>query len=239
MSAERQGGERCPRQERSPARHTHGCHPGAMTDLPAVPLEPSDEDDGGVWTPDGDPWPRRCEALAAVLAVVLAFLILGAALVAAGIPLGGVGPSGQTAVPVADRLRFAAQNVSPFDGLVALAAVLLVALDGITSGERRAASTAAGKLAIYAVAVMSLIVSVAAAARFIDVLAGHVDLSVTVPGHVVYRLGIALPQGATFLLASAACWLAFRTWGDGDNAEIDLEMEMEMEMEGFEWAEEE
>ena len=34
---------------------------------------------------------------------------------------------------------------------------------------------------------MSLIVALASAARFVDVLAGHVDLIGSLPGHVMYR----------------------------------------------------
>jgi hypothetical protein len=78
---------------------------------------------------------------------------------------------------------------------------------------------------------MSVIVGLGAAARFVDVLAGHVDLIASLPGHATYRVGVALPQGATALLAAAACWLAFRTWSDEDGAELRLEMETEAEAE--------
>jgi hypothetical protein len=196
-----------------------------MSDLTPLQLDP-DAADGGVIGDDEDPWPRRCEALALLLAAVLAFLILSAALVAAGIPLSS-GNAGQSALPVVDRLRYASQGVTPLDALIALGGALLVALDGITSGERRGTSTAQGTVALYGIALMSLMVAVASAARFVDVLAGHVDLIGSLPGHVMYRLGLALPQGATSLLAAAACWLAFRTWNDADRVELELQMETE------------
>ncbi len=74
---------------------------------------------------------------------------------------------------------------------------------------------------------MSLIVALASATRFVDVLDGHVDLIGSLSGHLMFRFGTALPQGATSLLAAAACWLAFRTWNDADRVELELQMETE------------
>jgi hypothetical protein len=109
-----------------------------MSDLSPLLIDPEDAD-SGVIGEEEDPWPGRCEALALLLAAVLAFLVLSAALVAAGIPLGGVGPSGQGA-SVALRLRYASQDLSPFDGLVALAgrcSLLLMGSRRVSQGAPR------------------------------------------------------------------------------------------------------
>jgi hypothetical protein len=52
----------------------------------------------------------------------------------------------------------------------------------------------------------------------------------------MFRFGTALPQGATSLLAAAACWLAFRTWHDADRVEVESQIEVEeAEFDDEEW----
>jgi hypothetical protein len=201
-----------------------------VSDLPAVPLTGDDEQaDDGPLEPEADPWPRLCEMLALALAGVLLCLLLGAALLAADAPLGATG-AGVAHIGLATRLRYGSEYISTLDGLVAVGAVLFVAFDGIASGERRGASTTLGNVALYAAAVLSLVLAVASAARSVDIVAGNISLiGPTVHGRVPFRIGGALLQFATCLLAIAACWLALRTLGDGDRRELEEAMEGEGE----------
>ncbi len=159
---------------------------------------------------DDYPWPQRCEALAALLVIVVVVVL------ATGIAQAAAIRSTGTTFGLGDRLRFAAQALSPFDGVVLLVATLLVALDAITSGDRRGPATRVGRAALAGVIALSVAIVVGGAARLVDVLAGHVGPLGRFPSTVAERLGPALGQVASVLAAAAAGWLALRTIEDGD-----------------------
>jgi hypothetical protein len=189
-----------------------------MTDLPPLPVDPDVEEIVEDEVADGvDPWPRRCELIALILAIVLGCSLLGAGLVAAGLPLGGAAGS---SVDAGARLRYAAQNVSPISGVIALVAVLMVALEGISTGVRSGPSTPAGRVALYGTAVMSAIVAVAGGGRGVDLLAGHINfIGPSIHGALQYRAGAALAEAGTLLLGVTACACAFWTLDDRDKTD--------------------
>jgi len=191
-----------------------------VTDLPPLPVEPTDDpsDDGGDDLADfvgdrGDPWPVWCECTALALDAGAVCLIAGAVLVAVGVPLTG----SAVGISAGDRLRYAAENVGFLPSLLAFAAALLVGADGITSGERRGPATDAGRIAVYTAGVIGLIVAMVSVARTVDILTGHVNVvGPATPAHYAFRAGFALDQVVGLLVGGAACWLAFRVLDDRD-----------------------
>jgi hypothetical protein len=166
-----------------------------------------------------DPWPVWCERLALLLGIAVTCLIVGAALTGIAVPgftfTNGAGRSVHPSV--VERLRVASLPISAFDGFLLLAAAILLALDGITSGERRRLTRPMGAVAAYLGATLAAIIVVVSGARCVDMLLGHVEAQ-TVPIQYTFagRLTAALPQAASALVAAAACWLAFSCLDNDD-----------------------
>lgn len=167
---------------------------------------------------EADAWPVRCEVTALVLTGVLGLLVAAAALFAADFPI-GTGTAGGPGLVA--HLRWGEQYLSPIDGLVAVGATALVAFDGLTSGERRGASTLYGKIALWGTGVLAALVALATAVRGIDVLAGHFYVNApAIPGRPGLRVGGAADQWATAMPAGVACWGVWKLLEDTDVREV-------------------
>jgi len=169
-------------------------------------LDEADEEDE---PEEDDPWPGRCEILAALLVAVVFCVLVQGIFVAVGLSFGT-----DTTITFADRLRQASVVLSPFDGVVLLVAAFLVALDGITTGDRRGPSTTVGRVASVGVIVLTVVIGLGAVARLIDVLAGHVNTGGFGPEPWSSRLGSAFGLLSSVLAALAAGGLALRTLDD-------------------------
>ncbi|MHB8662882.1 MAG: hypothetical protein ACYDH6_09380 [Acidimicrobiales bacterium] len=167
----------------------------------------TDRDEGD----DTDPWPARCEAVAAFLIGSVVCSVVGSVVAASTRP-GGIG----TDLGFLDRLRLAALSIGAFDGVLLVVALVLMSMEGITTGDRLGPATSWGRLALPTAAGMALIVGALNVERFIDVLAGRVNLiGPGLGGHGLYRIGAAAPQAASVILAVAAAWLAWHLMRDG------------------------
>jgi len=182
-----------------------GAADGAEADEP-------DFDAPGLDAPDldDDPWPRRCEVVAlVVVAAVFGTLVQGVlysfALSSSDLP-----------ISVAARFRIGSQVLSPFLGLLLIVATVLVALDGITSGERRGPTSRLGQVALNAALVLALLVGLGSAIRSVDMLLGHTNPIGFGPSSWPSRLEGAVAHWTSLAVALAAAWLAARTLGDGD-----------------------
>jgi hypothetical protein len=149
--------------------------------------------------------------LAAALAAAAVCYVVVAGLLAVD-PVG----RGRTVLSVVDRLRLVAGRAEAAT-LVALIAVVLVALDGITSGDRRGPSTPAGRSALYVSALVAAVVSLGLIARVADMLAGNVAINAPGPhARVMYRIANAGEFVPAIIFAVGALWLALQTLDDGD-----------------------
>jgi hypothetical protein len=119
-------------------------------------------------------------------------------------------------VTVAMRLRAASYVLSPFEGLVLAVAAVLVALDGITSGERRGPSTTPGRVALIGAVLLAAIIVVASGARLVDVLLGHLDVNGPGPASWPARLTSGAGHLGSVLAGLVGGGLALWTVEDGD-----------------------
>ncbi|HVM66390.1 MAG TPA: hypothetical protein VMU14_16090 [Acidimicrobiales bacterium] len=179
-----------------------------MPDLDAQDDLDADDDPGDDDPGDDDPWPARCEGVAALLVAVVVCTL------AEGIFLAAAASGSPSRASFATRLRLAGQVLGPFEGVVLVVAALLVALDGITSGERRGYATNAGRVSLIGAVVLATIIAVGGTARAIDVLTGHISPVGYFAGLVSERLSLAVIQCASVLAAIAAGWLALRALDD-------------------------
>ena len=157
------------------------------------------------------PWPARCEWVAAALAAAGVVLIAGAVVGAVALKAGAFAPGGS--VSAATRVRYAAYQVGPFNALVVLAAIIVVAIGGITSGEERGPVTPVGRAALWTATTVAVITLITGAIRVVDVLAGN-----AIPGAHHAGLTVSSPEEAnelaSVLLSAAAVYIGFAVLGD-------------------------
>lgn len=208
-----------------------------VTELP--PLEPAfdasdigaapggEAGDNGFDEADVDPWPARCEMVATALVATALLLVLAAALY--GWSLNPPDPSGapsgllrQPSTPAIYKLRAAADYLGTFPGLFALGGVFSLAVDSITSGERRRPVTRLGRPVLWVAIITAGIVAVAAAARIVDILRGQISPISNFPGSGwPFRISVALDRMVALIPALAAVAVGWWALDDVALAEID------------------
>jgi hypothetical protein len=159
---------------------------------------------------EGDPWPARCEMAAVALVAVVACVLRQ------GVAQAFALSSSPDHVTVVMRLRAATYVLGPFEGLMLAVAALLVALDGISSGERRGPSTTTGRVALVGAVLLAAIIVLASGARLVDVLLGHLDVNASGATPWPARLSAGLDYLGSVLAGVVGGGLALRTLEDGD-----------------------